>query len=81
MASLDQFESAQKKLLSMSNLKNEELLTAYKYFKQATCGDCNIPCPGIFDQKGRAKWNYWDSVRGMSKKDAMKHYIKFVDSL
>lgn len=58
------------------------LLELYAYYKQATVGDNDIPKPtGLFDLKGKAKWNAWESVRGMSKLDAMKSYIALVNSL
>ena len=60
---------------------NEELLDLYGYFKQATVGDCNIDRPGIFDLKGRAKWDNWNSRKGMSKEDAEKAYIELANKL
>ena len=60
---------------------NEELLDLYGYFKQATVGDCNTDRPGIFDLKGRAKWDNWNSRKGMSKKDAEKAYIELANKL
>lgn len=60
---------------------NEELLDLYGYFKQATVGDCNTDRPGIFDLKGRAKWDNWNSRKGMSKEDAEKAYIDLANQL
>ena len=60
---------------------NEELLDLYGYFKQATVGDCNTDRPGIFDLKGRAKWDNWNSRKGMSKEDAEKAYIELANKL
>jgi diazepam-binding inhibitor (GABA receptor modulating acyl-CoA-binding protein) len=35
----------------------------------------------MFDMKGRAKWDAWDKLRGMSKEAAMQAYIDKVTSL
>ena len=55
---------------------NEELLELYGYYKQATVGDCNTDCPGMLDMKGRAKWNKWNELKGMSKEEAEAKYIE-----
>uniref|UniRef100_A0A8C5RVI7 ACB domain-containing protein n=1 Tax=Laticauda laticaudata TaxID=8630 RepID=A0A8C5RVI7_LATLA len=34
-----------------------ELLDLYGHFKQVTVGDGNTECPGMFDLKGKAKWD------------------------
>lgn len=60
---------------------NEELSQLYGLYKQATLGDNNTPKPGLFDLKGKAKWEAWNSKRGLSKEDAQKQYIDFVRSL
>lgn len=52
-------------------------LLFYKYYKQAINGDCNTACPGMFDFAGRAKWNAWNDIKGMSKDEAMKKYIYY----
>jgi diazepam-binding inhibitor (GABA receptor modulating acyl-CoA-binding protein) len=54
----------------------EEQLAFYKYYKQATVGDVNIPRPGLLDFTGKAKWDAWESVKGTSKEDAQKEYVK-----
>lgn len=75
---IELFEIAQGMAKSKTNLSNEQLLTLYKYYKQATCGDCNIGCPGVFDPRGRAKWNAWNSIKGMKLDDAMCKYCDYV---
>ncbi|XP_047454814.1 acyl-CoA-binding domain-containing protein 7 [Mugil cephalus] len=54
---------------------NEELLVLYGLYKQALVGDVNIDKPGMLDGKGKAKWDAWDSRKGMSKDDAMSAYV------
>uniref|UniRef100_A0A667XLQ6 Acyl-CoA binding domain containing 7 n=1 Tax=Myripristis murdjan TaxID=586833 RepID=A0A667XLQ6_9TELE len=53
---------------------DQELLDLYGLYKQAVVGDINIDKPMI-DLKGKAKWDAWDSRKGMSKEDAMTAYI------
>uniref|UniRef100_W5L9U3 Acyl-CoA binding domain containing 7 n=1 Tax=Astyanax mexicanus TaxID=7994 RepID=W5L9U3_ASTMX len=54
---------------------DQELLDMYGLYKQAIVGDINIDKPGITDLKGKAKWEAWNSRKGMSKDDAMTAYI------
>lgn len=37
--------------------------------------------PGMFDLKGKAKWNSWDEKKGMSQDEAKEKYIVYVDEL
>ena len=60
---------------------NDELLELYGYFKQATIGDCNTTRPGMFDLKGKAKWDNWNSRKGLSKEEAESKYIQLVETL
>lgn len=41
-------------------------LALYALFKQGTVGDINTSRPGIFDPKGRAKWDAWEKQKGQS---------------
>uniref|UniRef100_A0A8D3CWY4 Acyl-CoA binding domain containing 7 n=1 Tax=Scophthalmus maximus TaxID=52904 RepID=A0A8D3CWY4_SCOMX len=54
---------------------DQELLDLYGLYKQALVGDVNTDRPGMLDFKGKAKWDAWDSRKGMSKDDAMSAYI------
>lgn len=58
-----------------------ELLDLYGLFKQATVGDNDTPKPGMLDFKGKAKWEAWTKLKGLSKEDAEKKYIALVDEL
>ncbi|XP_048367182.1 acyl-CoA-binding domain-containing protein 7 [Sphaerodactylus townsendi] len=60
---------------------DDELKELYGLYKQSTVGDVNIACPGIADLKGKAKWEGWNSKKGMSKEDAMKAYIAKANEL
>ena len=60
---------------------NDELLNLYGLYKQATVGDINTTRPGMFDMKGKAKWDNWCSRKGMGQNDAKLQYTAFVESL
>ena len=60
---------------------NEQLLDLYGLYKQATEGDVSGSRPGMFDLKGRAKFDAWAKRKGTSKDDAMKKYVALVDKL
>ena len=56
-------------------MSNEDKLEFYGLFKQATVGDTNTERPGMFDLKGKAKWDAWKAKEGMSQDDAKEAYI------
>ncbi len=60
---------------------NATLLKLYALYKQATEGDNETKKPGMMDMVGRAKWQAWDEIKGMSADDAMQEYIDLVESL
>lgn len=60
---------------------NATLLKLYSYYKQASEGDVNGDRPGVFDFVGGAKYDAWSKLKGMSKDDAMRNYIKQVEKL
>ncbi|KAL4066924.1 acyl-CoA-binding protein [Scleroderma yunnanense] len=57
-------------------LEDTQKLTFYKYYKQVIEGDVNTPRPGLFDFVGKAKWDAWKSVEGVSKEEAQRAYVK-----
>ncbi|KAG0346567.1 hypothetical protein BG004_001406 [Podila humilis] len=60
---------------------NDVLLELYALFKQATIGDCNTDRPGMFDPKGKAKWDAWNGKKGVTSADAEQQYIALVAKL
>jgi len=60
---------------------NTTLLKLYSYYKQATEGDVTGNRPGGLDFVGGAKYDAWAKIKGMSKDEAMTHYVKQVDKL
>lgn len=60
---------------------NATLLKIYGLYKQATSGDVTEKKPGFGDMVGRAKWDAWNAVKGVSSDDAMQQYIDLIESL
>ncbi|KRY11939.1 Regulator of chromosome condensation [Trichinella patagoniensis] len=60
---------------------DNELLELYALYKQSTVGDASEEKPGVFDFKGKSKWDVWRKRKGMSKTDAMKEYIKMTKQI
>ena len=56
-------------------MSNEDKLEFYGLYKQATVGDVNTERPGMFDPKGKAKWDAWEAKKGMSSDDAKAAYV------
>lgn len=76
------FDAAAEKAKTLTNLSNEQKLELYKLFKQATVGDINTSRPtGMFDMAGKAKWDAWNSIKGMQKEEAEAKYIALVEEL
>jgi diazepam-binding inhibitor (GABA receptor modulating acyl-CoA-binding protein) len=60
---------------------NATLLQLYALYKQGTAGDNEEKKPGFTDMVGRAKWDAWNKIKGMSEKDAMQQYVDLIESL
>lgn len=76
------FEQAQKDVETLSaRPSNDDLLALYAHYKQASVGDVEGKRPGITDFKGRAKYDAWAKLEGMSADDAMEAYVNKVNSL
>ncbi len=77
-----QFEQAQKDVKTLSSRpSNEQLLSLYAHFKQATDGDASGKRPGMLDVKGRAKYDAWAKIKGTGADQAMQKYVDLVKSL
>ena len=74
-----EFESVLKNLKNIDmdalELSDTIKLDFYKFYKQATMGDCTTSEPYSIFFRDHAKWKAWDSIKGMSTEDAMKEYI------
>ncbi|MBC7575047.1 MAG: acyl-CoA-binding protein [Herminiimonas sp.] len=60
---------------------NMTLLEIYALYKQSTAGDVDGERPGFTDMVGRAKFDAWAGVKGLSKDEAMEKYIDLIESL
>ncbi len=60
---------------------NETKLRFYALYKQATAGDAHGKRPGFTDFVGRAKYDAWAGLKGMSKADAEAGYISEANKL
>jgi diazepam-binding inhibitor (GABA receptor modulator, acyl-CoA-binding protein) len=78
-ASFDDAQSRVKQLPKTPG--NDDLLELYALYKQATAGDASGSRPGMFDLKGRAKFDAWAKKKGVGKEDAMTKYVALVDRL
>lgn len=78
----DQFSAAQDKVKTLPAQSNDVLLQLYSLFKQATVGDASGgKKPGMFDLVGKAKFEAWETKKGLSKEAAMKAYVELVEGL
>lgn len=77
-----QFEAAKKRVLELPEKPdNSVMLELYALNKQATIGDINIDKPAMFDFVAAAKYNAWSAKKGISREEAQKKYIDYVESL
>jgi diazepam-binding inhibitor (GABA receptor modulator, acyl-CoA-binding protein) len=60
---------------------NMTLLRIYALYKQATEGDASGERPGMTDFKGRAKFDAWTMLKGMTKDAAMQAYVDLIEEL
>ncbi|PIO75932.1 enoyl-CoA hydratase/isomerase family protein [Teladorsagia circumcincta] len=76
------FEKAQANLKTLTEEPDVDVkLQMYALFKQATVGDVQGSRPGMMDFAGRAKFDAWTKVKGISKEEAQAKYAKIVESL
>lgn len=66
--------------LETCGLTDTVKLEFYKYYKQSMFGDCNTQRPTFLYFKECAKWDAWNSIKNMSKYDAMDNYINCYNS-
>ena len=78
----ERFTSAQERAKALTRRpSNEELLELYALYKQGTEGDASGARPGMFDLKGRAKFDAWSGKKGLGKEKAQESYADLVDRL
>lgn len=81
MSSNDDFAAAVERSRSLPNQSNENLLKLYALYKQASSGDVSGSRPGMFDLKGRAKYDAWKAQKGKNADDARQEYVDLVNKL
>ena len=78
----ERFKGAQERVKALtSRPSNEQLLELYALYKQGTEGDVAGSRPGMFDLKGRAKYDAWAGKKGLGKDKAQEAYCALVDKL
>lgn len=60
---------------------DDDLLILYGLFKVATVGKVDTARPGMFDLKGKAKWDAWKKAENKSPDEAKQEYILKVQQL
>ena len=77
-----QFETAASEVQKLPRRPdNETLLRLYALYKQATQGDASGKRPGFTDPVGRAKYDAWVKLKGLSQAEAMQRYIQLANQL
>jgi acyl-CoA-binding protein len=74
----NKYIDAVKKLESISD---DDKLYLYANYKQALFGNNNKEKPSILNRVEMAKWKEWNSLKDLSKENAMKNYIRKVKEL
>lgn len=78
----ERFEDAQQRVKQLKKRpSNDALLELYGLYKQGSVGEVEGKRPGMFDLKGRAKYDAWASRKGMTRDQAMEAYVGVVDRL
>ena len=77
----EKFEKAIELVKKLKAVNDEDKLILYSYYKQSQIGDINIEKPSILNRIEMEKWKAWSSVKGISKEEAMKNYVKKVKEL
>ena len=60
---------------------NMTLLKLYGLYKQGSAGDVEGSRPGFTDMVGRAKFDAWAGLKGISQDEAQQQYIDLIESL
>ena len=78
----ENFETAKKRVMELTAKPSQEkMLELYALNKQATIGDINAEKPKMFDFIASAKYNAWNTKKGITKEEAMHKYIDLVEEL
>jgi diazepam-binding inhibitor (GABA receptor modulator, acyl-CoA-binding protein) len=76
------FEAAAQRVQKLSRKpSNEDLLKLYACYKQGSVGDVVGARPSVFDVKGRAKFDAWSKLKGVSQERAQADYVTLAERL
>ena len=79
---MSDFEKAQQDVKTLKNRPdNDDMLFLYAHYKQAATGDVSGSRPGMMDFVGRAKYDAWAKLKGMTSADAEQKYVAKVQAL
>jgi acyl-CoA-binding protein len=82
MSDLDyKFNKYLLKVKELKYISDENKLFLYGNYKQAIEGDINIKKPPFYNIVETAKWNAWNSKKGLSREKAIRNYINRVKEL
>jgi diazepam-binding inhibitor (GABA receptor modulating acyl-CoA-binding protein) len=82
MSLAEKFATAQEQVKTLKSApSNDQLLELYALYKQGTAGDVTGSRPGMFDLKGRAKYDAWAGKKGIGKEQAQQAYVDLVERL
>jgi carboxylesterase len=82
MASQDEFEAAARAVNALPKAPStDQMLELYGLYKQASAGDASGSRPGMFDPKGRAKFDAWAARKGMTADAARAAYVALAKKL
>ena len=76
-----QFEAAIARTKTLPTQSTTVQLDLYGLFKQASSGDVSNARPGMFDMRGRAKWDAWSTRKGLTQEDARTKYVELAKKL
>lgn len=78
----DEFDAAVARVSDLANDPgNDVKLSLYALYKQATQGDVQGKRPGFTNPVGRAKYDAWAGLSGLTTDQAQEQYIEIVDRL
>ena len=76
------FDDAAEKVKTLSSRPdNSTLLKLYSFYKQGSEGNVQGSRPGMLNVAGRAKFDAWKKLNGMSQEEAKDQYSQLVQNL
>ncbi len=76
-----QFQKTAIEARTMPTQASDDMLIAYGYYKQATVGNNENEAPPETDMVHAFMHKTWSKLKGMTKEEAMRIYIDFINYL